>query len=190
MKSERRKESSIKKFILLAFLSLLLTIACINENSSDHGESSLDKISNDAEVLNIDDFTSIGLRIYKEYDVSELLNAEGAWSGMWKDQGAPIDFEVRVYRSYSDALEYGVSYADDVTGKDAIVKKSESMWSEGLKDRVVLASRLRDWGGVAGQKRVPKYLEYFVYNNIILLCEGLEPAESIIHCSNIINELR
>jgi len=89
MKSERRKESSIKKFILLAFLSLLLTIACINENSSDHDESSLDKISNDAEVLNIDDFTSIGLHIYREYDVSELLNAEGAWSGMWKDQGGP-----------------------------------------------------------------------------------------------------
>ena len=176
--------------MILACLFMLFTIACDGERSSDSKNTLIEKISNDGEIYNVEDFTSAGVSIYKEYDVAKLLNAEGAWAVMWKDQGEPIDFEIRIYGSHSEALEYGVSFADDITGKDAIVKKSESMWAEGLRDRVVLASRLRDWGGVAGQKRAPKYLGYFVYSNIILLCEGLEAAESIIHCSNLINELR
>jgi len=42
-----------------------------------------------------------------------MLKAPGPVCGRIKED--PIDFEVRVYRSHSDALEYGVSYADDVT---------------------------------------------------------------------------
>ena len=175
MKSKKRIEMPVRKLMILACLFMLFTIACDGERSSDSKNTLIEKISNDGEIYN---------------DVAKLLNAEGAWAVMWKDQGEPIDFEIRIYGSHSEALEYGVSFADDITGKDAIVKKSESMWAEGLRDRVVLASRLRDWGGVAGQKRAPKYLGYFVYSNIILLCEGLEAAESIIHCSNLINELR
>ena len=65
-----------------------------------------------------------------------------------------------------------------------VVKKSESIWPEGLKDRIKLASEGRNWGGVAGQKIVPKYLDYFIYGNVIILCEGLlSPSQMLVLCN-------
>ena len=170
-------------------LFLMLTIACTSVGTSEQQESFLERISSTEKISTIDDFISIGFKVYKEYDVSELVRAESAWHGMWKDQTDRIDFEVRVYQTHFDAVEYGVPFADNVVGKDAVVKKSESIWPEGLKDRIKLASEGRNWGGVAGQKIVPKYLDYFIYGNVIILCEGLEPAESSLHCTNILKEL-
>ena len=117
---------------------LMLTIACTSVSTSEQQENSLERISSTEKISTIDDFISIGFKVYKEYDVSELVRAESAWHGMWKDQTDRIDFEVRVYQTHFDAVEYGVPFADNVVGKDAVVKKSESIWPEGLKDRIKL----------------------------------------------------
>ena len=96
----------------------------------------IDKFTDNQETYTIDYFYKIGFKVNKEYDVSGLENANGAWFGFWKNStGKSIDYEVRFYPDHQSALDYGLKYVDEVIGDDAILKKSSSSWTEGIQDR-------------------------------------------------------
>ena len=74
---------------------------------------------------------------------------------------------------------------EEVIGKDAILATREVTWKEGNSDRRV---NRRGAGSGPGSAKA-KYLYYLIYENVVILCEGLDEEESIKLCNLIINKL-
>ena len=98
------------------------------------------------------------------------------------------EFELRFYPSNELAKASGVFFADEVTGKDAIIKKADSSWKEGIKDRMT--------SGVFGNKgNSPKYMDYVIFGNTIILCPSEKStavtgvSDPIINCTNMLSEV-
>ena len=73
-----------------------------------------------------------------------------------------------------------------MTGSDAILKKSEASWKEGIKDR----SGTTFFGTIS-----PKYMDYVIFGNVIVLCPSEKSSavsgvsDPILNCSNLLNEV-
>ena len=111
----------------------------------------------------------------------------------WKSVGEEgrKDFEVRIYPSHEDAIEFGKFYADEATGEDAIITKKDASWKEGIKDRRTISTPT-DGGSIGaaiGSKSSPKYGDYIVYENLIIFCEGHKSEVSIIRCSSLVHDM-
>jgi len=179
------------KRIVVSFLILLVVLgACGEENSSSSENAPLEKISNESGIYSIEDFTNVGYKASKEYDVSELEGSQGVWFGFWTNdlnRSVILDYEIRIYPSQQLALENGVKYVDEVIGDDAILSKSTSSWAEGVQDR-----RVRSGRGMSGSESNTiraKYLDYLVYGNTMILCTGLDLADAQQNCSDLVNSL-
>ncbi len=154
-----------------------------------------EKIFNNKSILSIKNFTNANFQIYKDYDVSKLPEALSATYGFWKnktskDNEYAIYYEIRIYESHEKATNKGKLYADDVTGAEAILKRSESLWRVGLTDRKRLG---KGFGGETcsgnGCKELPKYYDYLIYNNTLILCAGFTSNESLKNCWDLVNNL-
>ena len=142
-------------FFFIIILALLL-ISCSGDSEKN---SELDIFDGryDSSIFSINSFNNIGFKISKEYDVSELPDAVEAHYGFWKRR----EFEIRFYPSNQIAKSSGTFYAEEATGEDAIIKKSDATWKEGIKDRSGVT-----FSGAPN----PKYLAYVVFGNVIVLC--------------------
>ena len=60
----------MKKFLIM-FL-ILFIFGCGQENENDKNINQIEKITNENMIFSIGDFKSIGYKVNKEYDVSEL----------------------------------------------------------------------------------------------------------------------
>lgn len=135
-------------------------------------------------TYSIDDFKTIGYKTSKQYDVSELTGAQDAWFGFWKADGkTPVEYELRFYVSHEEAISYGQALAEEVTGEDALIDESAS-WKEGLRDRRAAGGAQTTWGTV-----YPRYGDFAIYANIVMLCEGLDSAQSLERCSSMVDVL-
>tara|TARA_B100000945_G_scaffold279049_1_gene245177 strand:- start:236 stop:766 length:531 start_codon:yes stop_codon:yes gene_type:complete len=172
-----------KIFINLIVITLLI-IGCSSQNSESE-KSTLEVISDSERVFIIDDFYSIGFKKNKSYDVAELEGASEALFGFWGvTKSESKTYEIRIYDSHQNAVSLGESFAKEVTGNDAIIKSSQSSWKEGLKDR-------RKSGGPRGSGdsgTFPRYGNYAIYGNVIMLCEGAEEI-ALENCWDLINNL-
>ena len=172
-----------KIFINLMVLTLLI-IGCSSQNSESE-KSTLEVISDSERVFIIDDFYSIGFKKNKSYDVAELEGASEALFGFWGvTKSESKTYEIRIYDSHQNAVSLGESFAKEVTGNDAIIKSSQSSWKEGLKDR-------RKSGGPRGSGdsgTFPRYGNYAIHGNVIMLCEGPEEI-ALENCWDLINNL-
>ena len=174
-----------KIFISLIFLTLLV-IGCSSQNSESE-KSTLEVVSNSDKIFTMDDFYSIGFKKNKIYDVSELNGASDAVFGFWGEKKSESKtYEIRIYTSHEDAISLGESFAKEVTGNDAIIKSSESSWKEGLKDRRKIGGPGESGGGRSGT--FPRYGNYAIYGNVIMLCEGTEEI-ALENCWDLINNL-
>ena len=173
---------NIKTFFLIIVMTFIF--GCANEDISDSSNNQIEKISNENEVYTIENFKNIGFKINKEYDVSELDAAQGAWFGFWKNNlNKPIDYEIRIYPSQQLALDKGIVFVEEVIGDNAVLKKSASSWIEGIQDR-----RSRNNSSMSGSEANSvraKYLDYVVYGNAIILCSGLDLSYSTQNCSDL-----
>ena len=142
-------------FFFIIILALLL-ISCSGDSEKD---SELDIFDGryDPKVFTKDSFNKLEFKFSKEYDISELPDAIEAHYGFWKRR----EFEIRFYPSNEIAKSSGTFYAEEATGEDAIIKKSDATWKEGIKDR----SGVSFFGAPN-----PKYLAYVVFGNIVVLC--------------------
>lgn len=166
-------------------------ISCLNQQESSGNLLQID--INDAKYnslkFSIEDFKNIGFKVSKEYDVSKLPGATSAYYGFWgSDQYERREYEIRIYSSNKEAKSEGISFAEEATGENAIIKKSDATWKEGVKDR-------RFVGPFGTSKNYPKYLDYIIWGNIIILCPS-EKSEGVIgasdaleNCLKLINNL-
>ncbi len=162
-----------------------------NETGTANSKNTtLEKITNESGIYSIEDFKNTGFKVVKEYDVSELEDSTGVWFGFWKNDSTKsivLDYEIRTYRSQQLALDKGVKYVEEVIGEDAILGKSLSSWKEGIQDR-----RTRSGRGMSGSESNTvraKYLDYIVFGNAMILCEGLDLTDARQNCSDLINTL-
>jgi len=166
-----------KIFILMTFL--LFIVGC---GKSEQEVFKVEKINDVPDSYSIQDFLKTGFKTIKEYDVDELPLAQSVFWGFW-DNGilGPKEFEIRFYNSHKDAKTEGIKYVEEVTGKDAVLTKAESSWKEGIKDR--------RWGGFYLHGTIdPKYYDYVIYGNFIILCEGRDSEQSFSRCSELISK--
>ena len=175
------------KKILIIF-SILFIFGCSQGDNAGENINQVYKITNKNMIFSIEDFKNIGYKINKEYDISELENANGAWYGFWKNNlGKPIDYEIRIYPSQQLILDKGIPYVEEVIGENAVLKKSASSWKEGIQDR-----RSRNNSSMSGSEANSvraKYLDYFINGNVIILCSGLDLNYATQNCSDLSSEL-
>ena len=173
----------IYKLILLKTLIFILIISC--SSNQETTEDYIDQISNSNKILDINLFISKGFKEVKNYDVYDLDRAVSAHYGWLKDSlEKPRDYELRFYENHSSALG-SISIIEEVIGKDAILASRDVSWKEGNSDRRV---NRRGAGSGPGSAKA-KYLYYLIYENVVILCEGLDENESIELCNSIINKI-
>ena len=172
-----------KLFFSLAILSILI-FSCSSEDTSSQG-SQLQVVTNSEKVFSIDDFYNLGFKRNRSYDVTELEGASDAVLGFWGEKKSDSKtYEIRIYDSHENAISLGESFAKEVTGNDAVIKSSQSSWKEGLKDR-------RKSGGPSSSGdsgTFPRYGNYAIHGNVIMLCEGAEEI-ALKNCWDLINNL-
>ncbi len=181
-----------KKFILYLIL-LISIIAC----SPEPEEILIDKITPLDTIFSYESLSSIGFKKSREYKVEGLTNAVSAYYGFVK--GNPeIDYEIRFYKSHSDAIEFGTSFAEERTGEDAVLKKDAATWKEGVKDARSCAGNPHGTVSKGGTANIAhdiqncmhvKYADYIIYGNMVMLCAGWESEGSFRNCEIIINKL-
>ena len=152
-------------------------------------EGVFEKITPLDRVYAFDDLTAAGFRESKEYDVEGLTGATGAWFGWWSPGGgAPVDIEVRFYESHEDAVELGTSFAEEASGDDAIINSNDATWKKDVRDRRSVIGGVE--GGGARSGAAPKYGDYAIFANMVMLCEGTTSDHSLERCESLVDALR
>ena len=136
----------------------------------------------------IQDLEQAGFKTNKTYDITDLAGAVEAFYGFYGiDPYKRADYEVRLYPSHTEAIGPGVDFADEATGTGAVLSEEEQRWDIGLKER-------RQCTGVGGHHsglcQYPKYADYVVVGNMVLLCQGKEPVESLLACTDLLSVVR
>ena len=187
----------MNRFIPISFLSLVTllfvlvttSIAC---SSDDSDETAIPRIHDPGKNLTITDLQAVGFKKSKTYDVEGLVGADSAYYGFWgPDPYDRKDYEARFFASHSDAIELGTSQADERSGDDAILEEELMSWPVGVKDA-------RECKGDKGSGPVshgiqscksPKYWDYSIYANMILLCSGGDVETAQILCNDLLEML-
>ncbi|MEG3582218.1 MAG: DUF6810 family protein [Chloroflexota bacterium] len=159
-----------KKYFFIVSVSFFLFCSLSCEN--DKNQKDIFDGTYDSSIFSINNFNNIKFKIYKEYDVIDLPDADSAYYGFWGTSDFERrEFELRFYSSNDKAKTSGTFFAEEATGNDAIIKKSDASWKEGVKDR-------RFVGPFGTSKNYPKYLDYVIFGNVIVLCPS-EKSESV-----------
>ncbi len=170
--------------MIALIVGALLAIGACGDGSSGTG---FKQVSPAARTYSQDDFLAIGFKVVREYNVEGLPGATSASFGFWRVSGqAPRDYELRFYASHEEAVRQGTPLAEEVTGEDALIIGDEMTWKEGIKDRrhQLLGGKAGGTGGLA-----PSYMDYAIYGNVVLLCEGVDSAQSLEVCAGLVEAI-
>ncbi len=182
-----RRHSSIRVLVLIA--AVLAFGATVSTCDSDEPEAVLiPRIYDSGKTLTFADLQAIGFKKSKTYDVEGLTGAESAYFGFWGlDPYDRKDYEVRFFPSHSDAIELGTALADERIGEDAKIEEENSNWPVGLKD----ARRCTGSKAYSGPQNclTPKYMDYSIYANMILICSGGDVETAQIQCNDLLTVL-
>ena len=179
---------------LVAMMATASSIACGSDSGDGVGSGDTEPIvpgtAGDPRLrsadgtYSIDELKAAGVKANKDYDVTDLPGADAAWRIIFNQ----LDYEVRFYPDHQTLIDEGILYAEHVTGDDAIVIGDDIIWEEGAKDRR-RCSRDADTPH-SGCSYSPRYWDYIVVGNMIMMCEGLESEQSIENCDNLLAELQ
>ena len=165
---------------------VLSTTVC----ASEEADIPLERVIDSGQIFTVEILRSAGMKISKQYDVTDLPRGIDAWYGFIKSVTGPKDIEARFYSSHQEAIEFGTALAEEVSGDDANVDKETTTWKEGVKNRSRMASGgaadLAAWSG----KRKSNYGDFVIFGNMILLCQGDEPQQSVAVCYELIGSIR
>jgi len=174
------------KALLFLFVVMIAGLAAACGSGSNSGSPSLAKINPSETIFTLDDLLAIGFKKGKTFDVEGLTGATDAYWGFWGvDPYDRKEFEARFYPTHSDAVEFGVSFADERTGTDAVIKSGETMWEEGAKEARACT---RSAGGDSSNCRISKYGDYVIYGNLVLICQGRDSATALEQCGLLLSE--
>ena len=145
--------------IILNLMFLTLFIACSSSGNDQNIQDDIFDGTYDNIIFSKTSFDGLEFKFSKKYDVSELPDALEAHYGFFQRR----EFEIRFYPSNEIAKSSGIFFAEEATGEDAIIKKSDASWKEGIKDRMTS-------GAFGNKKNTPKYMDYVILGNMIVLC--------------------
>ena len=170
--------------ILLASVAVLALVAC----GSGESGTEFERIQDTGVLVTTDTLQSTGFRESKSYSVTDLPGAEAAVFGFWRPPGRdPLDFEARFYASHEDAVQLGTELAEEGTGDDAVLDAESATFKEGVQDRrTIIGSGA---GGGARSGIGPKYADFVIYNNVIILCPGGQAEQSHERCADLIEAM-
>lgn len=170
--------------LLFAFLGTLLLVAFAACGSSDESTEAFQRIHEGNGALTIAEFESVGIKTTRQYNVSDLPAAKEAWFGFRRVSGTePVEFELRFYSDHDAAVANGIEYAEDATGEDANLLSTNAAWVDGIQDRSIRVPQ------GAGDIILPKYLDYAVYGNTVMLCQGRTTLSAQSACEWLIGQL-
>ncbi len=189
---ERGRRRPVRWVVLAAGLSLvLLTAAACGTGGGEAGAGGFQKVAPSDSLFAIEDLLSIGFKKNKQYDVAELPAGIDAWLGFWgPGPYSRKQYELRFYGSHEDAVEHGPALAEEVTGPDAGAFRKNPTWKEGAKDRWQSA---RGFSGALGEVKAggsaPKYGDYVIFGNVLMLCEGVNSGQGLDRCEDLVDAL-
>ncbi|MDG0865644.1 DUF6810 family protein [Candidatus Lucifugimonas marina] len=185
----RQKIQSKNRFSTLISLiaipaALAFAIGCGGGTSDESASATFVKISDFERVLTLEDITSTGWKKGKTYDVEGLDGAESAYVGFWSPPDLDsLNYEIRIYPSHQVALEKGVPFAEDASGEGASLNAEDALWDEGVRDRRIIVG-----GGSRGSQN-PRYGDFVILGNIVILCEGRTPEHSLDQCAPFVAQI-
>ncbi len=173
----------------LAALILLIAIAAALSACGSGGDSAeFERISDTGTILTTESLLATGFRESKTYSTEGLPGASDALFGFWRASGGdPLDFEVRFYSSHADAVRLGTAPAEEGTGDDAILDAESAAYKEGVQDRRTIIGA--GGGGGARSGIGPKYADFVIFNNLVILCPGGQAEQSHERCGDLIEAL-
>ena len=162
---------------LLAICAMIGLAAC--GTGAGAGEPIIEKVNPTANIYSVDDFETAGFKVVKNYNVEGLTGASAAIYGFLRAANGlePQSYELRFYDTHDDAVRLGTGFAEEVTGEGAVLIKSEMLWSEGSREQKEPAGE----GGGA----IAFYWYYAIYGNVVMLCEGDWPEQSLEVCAQL-----
>ncbi len=131
--------------------------------------------------LTVADFEDVGLKHSKDYKTEGLPSANGVSLFFWKIDGNPVQYEVRFYDSHEDAAEFGKSFAIEGAGPEAIIDPDFARYTEGLRDRRTIVH--------TRGSPTPRYGDFFIYANVIALCEGRDATQGAERCARLLQSI-
>ncbi len=139
-------------------------------------------VSSAGVIYTTDDLFDLEFKKVKAYSIEGLPGASAALFGFWRPPGGdPLDYEVRFYGSHDKAVSLGTDLAEEGTGEDAILDAGEARYKQGVKDRRIHTGYA---DGI-----VPKYKNYAIVDNVVMLCQGRSASQSLEHCSLLADAL-
>lgn len=168
-------------FVLLIAIAMT---ACGSTSSNTASEGGLEQVTDIDRNLSIDDVLNVGWKKAKTYDVEGLDGAEVAQVGFWSHpEIGPLDYEIRVYPSHQIAVEKGTPFAEEASGKDALLNTRDATWDEGVKDRRLIV-------GPGSGTQTPRFGDYVILGNLVILCQGRNSEQALEQCASFVAEIR
>ena len=162
-------------------LCLAVIIACGGDGTSGNQEQGFQQITDHDTVFTQEHLDSIGYKVSREYSTEGLEGATATLYGFWRiPDGDPVDFEVRIYQSHADAVNLGAALADEGSGTDAVLDTDDAKYDEGIRDRRMIIGQGTGGGGRSGTG--PRYGDYAIYGNIVMLCQGAAVEQALDRC--------
>ena len=190
MRLIRKSTLNITAIATVAFVIAVLT-ACGSADSgvTESGPEGFQQVMNIEATFIPDDLDKIGFKKARSYKLEGLPGASDAIFGFWRiASGDPIDYEIRFYESHTDAVELGTALADEGSGEDAVLDPDDAQYKEGVKDRrMIVGSGI---GGGARSGTGPRYGNYAIYGNIVMLCAGAAGEQALERCEELANALQ
>jgi len=194
--------SGLAALLFAVALASLVTVACGTEGGGQ-GEGApakaakaeatvapkVQKILDTGQAFAFDDLLAAGFKKGKTYNVEGLEKAVAAYYGFYGlDPYNRQEYEVRFYESHDDAIVYGIPMADEVTGVDTRIVETLLTW-KAHKTEVRQCLGLGTHSHHVHSCDTPKYADYVVRGNMILMCEGLALDVSQQHCKDVLTAM-
>ena len=187
-----------KAALVVLALPALLALACGSADDTGTGDtavgappempaaSGFQKLRPTDHLYSADEVVTAGFKQSKEYDVAGLEQATAAIYGFYgPDPYKRQEYEIRFYKSYADAVQYGVPMAEESVGENARLTEEAATWDEGLRERRECQGVLGDISHHSGKCLFPKHYDFAVRGNMVVLCQGRDIAESNTNCEQL-----
>lgn len=183
--TSRRKLVSMRSIALaVAAISAALIAGCGSGDST----AEFERIRDTGTIISPQTLAAAGFKESKTYSVDDLPGASTAMFGFWRASGRdPLDFEVRFYPSHDDAVRLGTAPAKEGSGDDAVLDAESATFKEGVQDRRTIIGT--GTGGGARSGIGPKYADFVIFNNVVILCPGGQVEQSHERCADLIDAL-
>lgn len=185
---------SRKALTLLTVLLAIFAVGCGGDSGSQGGTAlpgqTVQRVVASGKTFTIADAEAAGAKKSKQYDVAGLAAATDAWVAFYgTDASNRKEFELRFYPSHESAVKDGEPLAKEGTGEGMVAAKDSQTWQEGAKNRWRVGGVTDVSSPSSRQSPGPRFGDYAIYGNLVMLCEGADSGQSLENCSGLIEAL-